>query len=241
MKFRINNFNFEEILKLIEINKILESEIRFLEKSNSDLFSNEPDESSFLKFREDYKLRFDKFKYLIFCVIDIDFESDFILNIEEWKNLICKKENGKKNYYFDIFSLNNFIIACLPGKYQTKVNKILWSYLEEYGYNEGFEKIKELISYIKDKKLRNDIENKINQYELLKNEQNSLIEKINSKNYFILFKDWVESTNDKDNQEEILNSVVDFLSYQKFQEEKKDIDLLFELVFDKLEEIKYGS
>ena len=74
-------------------------------------------------------------------------------------------------------------------------------------------------------------------YDALKNEQEYLLEIINSKDYLQLFSNWLT----KKNNESVLNATIDFLSFQKFDEEKKDIDLLTENVFDRIEKIKNVS
>ena len=231
------NFNFNEIVRLREINKIFESEISILEQTIPNLFIPEIDNTIFLKSREDYLFRFQKFKYLIFTVVDDSFSTNFEDKLNDWKSKICDENNGKKNYYFDLYSLNNFILGCLTGKYQTKSNRILWAYLEEFGNNEGYEKIKEILPYIEDTEIENDFKNNLKQYDTLKNEQEYLLEIINSKDYLQLFSNWLNKKND----ESVLNAAIDFLSFQKFDEEKKDIDLLTDNVFDRIEEIKNVS
>ena len=231
------NFNFNEIVRLHEINKIFESEISILEQTTPNLFIPEIDNTTFLKSREDYLFRFQKFKYLIFNVVDDSFSTNFEDKLNDWKSKICDENNGNKNYYFDLYSLNNFILGCLPGKYQTKSNRILWAYLKEFGYNEGYEKIKEILPYIEDTEIESDFKNNLKQYDTLKNEQEYLLEIINSKDYLQLFSNWLNKKND----ESVLNATIDFLSFQKFDEEKKDIDLLTDNVFDRIEEIKNVS
>jgi hypothetical protein len=235
------NFSLNEILKLIEIQNIFIQEIKEIElKFGNDLYKI--GDENFLNSREQYRKRFDIYKYKIFSFVKIENESLLRQEISLWKSLICEKSKEQQVYFWDLKSLETYINNIIPGSSHSTSNRIKWSLLSEFGFESGYEKLRVLYEIENDKETKEHFRRFLIEYDLISmyklQIQEIIINEDFSEKMNVFIKRIEEKYKDKNKIEELLIAFVDFISFQKISEER--IDILIEIIHSKLEEMNYS-
>lgn len=233
-------FSISEISKLIQIHNIFVQELKEIESKYGDVIYGIGDDN-FMNSRAEYRKRFDIYKYKIFSFVKI--ESEYLLAQEllQWKGLICDNYKTQQIYFWDLKSLETFVNNIIPGSTHSTSFRIKWSILDEFGYESGYEKLRMLCEVENDKKIKEDFEQFLKEYDLINQYKVQLQEILHDENSLekttIFINKIEDKLKDKNKIKELLNTFVDFISFQKIGENK--IDTLLEVIFDRLEEINY--
>lgn len=235
------NFSISEISKLIQIQNVFLQELEEIESKFGDLVYEIGDDD-FIDSRTEYQKRFDIYKYKIFYFVKLENEDFLISELLQWKGLICENQKTLQIYFYDLKSLETFVNNIIPGSQHPTSLRIKLSILNEFGYESGYEKLRILYEVENNENIKEDFKQFLQDYDLLiqyKPELQKIIDNTNSLEKITAFISKIENQlNNKNEIENLLNSVVDFISSQKINEEI--LDVLLEVIFDKLDEMNYS-